>query len=249
MGRKKANIYYHEVVIDGIPLEMRIYQEWRNSIRISIGRKYINFRVPALTTRAGLDKHLAHAEEWLAKQYRDNPRIFDHFCEKVYRNHQSIPIGDKTYYLDIVEEERKTSSASISNNVIFIKLNKGLNATQRQDTIRKLIRRIVAHDNTPIIARRIAELNALYFNKDIKGVKLKYNTSNWGSCSSTGNINISTRLLFAPPDVKDYVLIHELAHMEEMNHSSRFWKIVSDIMPDYKDKEKWLSENSSLCAI
>ena len=69
---------------------------------------------------------------------------------------------------------------------------------------------------------------------------MKYNHSNWGSCSSKGNINLSTRLLFAPDDVIDYVIIHELAHRIEMNHSPRFWKLVSDAMPDYKEKEKWL---------
>lgn len=228
---------------------MKIYQEWRTSVRISIGKKYVNFRVPAILTRKELDKHLAEAEKWLTNHYRKNPDIFNHFRGKVYVNQQSIPIGDKTYYLDIVVEDRKTSSATISNNVIFLKLNEGLDFTQKQETIRKLIRRIVAHDNTPEISRRVFELNEMYFGKDIKNVKLKYNTSNWGSCSSTGNINISTRLLFAPADVKDYVLIHELAHLEEMNHSHRFWKIVSDIMPNYKEKEKWLTENSSLCTI
>ncbi|MDV7393186.1 M48 family metallopeptidase, partial [Arthrospira platensis SPKY1] len=75
----------------------------------------------------------------------------------------------------------------------------------------------------------------------------KYNSSNWGSCSSGRNINLSTRLLFAPPAVQDYVIIHELAHLVELNHSDRFWKLVSEIMPDYEEKEKWLKEYGHLC--
>jgi predicted metal-dependent hydrolase len=66
----------------------------------------------------------------------------------------------------------------------------------------------------------------MYFQKPIKSVNLKYNLSNWGSCSTKGNINLSTRLLFAPDDVIDYVIIHELAHLLEMNHSPHFWAIV-----------------------
>ncbi len=65
----------------------------------------------------------------------------------------------------------------------------------------------------------------------------------WGSCNSKGNINFSYRLIMAPPEVIDYVIVHELMHLKEMNHSSRFWTKVEQIIPDYKQKRKWLKEN------
>ena len=99
----------------------------------------------------------------------------------------------------------------------------------------------------PEVIKRIEELNKKYFSVNINGVKLKYNKSNWGSRSVRNNINISTRLLFAPKDVQDYVFIHELAHFIEMNHSKRFWEIVKKIIPDYKEKELWLKKNGSKC--
>ena len=67
-----------------------------------------------------------------------------------------------------------------------------------------------------------------------------FNSSNWGSCSSNKIINLSTRLLFAPPEVIDYVIIHELAHLVEANHSKRFWDLVASKMPNYKEQEQWL---------
>jgi hypothetical protein len=87
-------------------------------------------------------------------------------------------------------------------------------------------------------------LNDRFFNKEINSVKLKYNTSNWGSCSTRGNINISLRLMFAKQDVIDYVLVHELAHLIHPNHSDRFWRVVERIIPDYREKEKYLVENN-----
>ena len=70
----------------------------------------------------------------------------------------------------------------------------------------------------------------------------------WGSCSEKGNINISTRLLFAPEDVLEYVCIHELAHLIEQNHSEKFWQLVKNAMPNYQEKRKWLKENGdSIC--
>jgi predicted metal-dependent hydrolase len=106
---------------------------------------------------------------------------------------------------------------------------------------------LVAQDYKPAITRRVMELNHLYFQKPVNSVNLKFNRSNWGSCSTKSNLNLSTCLLFAPEDVIDYVIIHELAHLIEMNHSHRFWALVENAMPDYKEKEKWLKDNWQTC--
>jgi predicted metal-dependent hydrolase len=68
----------------------------------------------------------------------------------------------------------------------------------------------------------------------------------WGSCSAKGNLNFNWRLIMAPIIVIDYVIIHELAHLIERNHSARFWKRVETMMPDYKTHRKWLRENGKV---
>jgi hypothetical protein len=90
-------------------------------------------------------------------------------------------------------------------------------------------------------------MNANTFQQPIRSINLKYNHSNWGSCSHAGNVNLSTRLLFAPRSVQDYVILHELAHLVEMNHSDRFWALVERFMPDYREAEKWLKVNRAKC--
>ena len=74
-------------------------------------------------------------------------------------------------------------------------------------------------------------------------VSVKDQKSLWGSCSRAGNLNFSWRLTLAPPAVLDYVVVHELAHRLEMNHSRRFWAHVERICPDYKVHRKWLRKN------
>lgn len=64
----------------------------------------------------------------------------------------------------------------------------------------------------------------------------------WGSCSSKGNISFSYRLMLTPKDAIDYVIVHELAHLKEMNHSQKFWAIVGKMMPDYKERRRLLRE-------
>jgi len=65
----------------------------------------------------------------------------------------------------------------------------------------------------------------------------------WGSCSANGSLNFSWRLILAPMEAVDYVVVHELAHTVFHNHSKRFWKKVEKIMPDYKERRKWLRKN------
>lgn len=74
-------------------------------------------------------------------------------------------------------------------------------------------------------------------------VTLRSSNSRWGSCSSEGNIMISRKLVFSPLHVVQYVVLHELCHLIEHNHSKRFWDLVQSIRPDYKLAEKWLKLN------
>ena len=62
----------------------------------------------------------------------------------------------------------------------------------------------------------------------------------WGSCSAKGNLNFHWKQILMPPQVLDYVVVHELAHRKEMNHSPAFWAEVEKILPDYRERRKWL---------
>lgn len=71
-------------------------------------------------------------------------------------------------------------------------------------------------------------------------VKITSAQKRYGSCSSEGNICYSYRLMMYPPEVRDYVVVHELAHLKEMNHSKRFYDVVASVMPDYKRRRRYL---------
>ena len=75
------------------------------------------------------------------------------------------------------------------------------------------------------------------------GITIRNQRTRWGSCSSKGNLNFNCLLMLAPPEVIDYVVVHELCHRRELNHSDRFWSLVEQILPDYKQRQKWLKDN------
>lgn len=79
-----------------------------------------------------------------------------------------------------------------------------------------------------------------------KQIKISSAKTRWGSCTSTGNLNFTWRLVMAPLEIIDYVVIHELVHLRVHNHSLKFWKQVELIDPDYKVKRKWLRINGEL---
>lgn len=76
-------------------------------------------------------------------------------------------------------------------------------------------------------------------------ITIRHQKTRWGSCSGKGNLNFNCLLMLAPPEVRDYVVVHELCHRKQMNHSQSFWEEVEKILPNYKTHRKWLKENGT----
>ena len=76
-------------------------------------------------------------------------------------------------------------------------------------------------------------------------VAIRSQRTRWGSCSAKGNLNFNCLLMLVPEEIRDYVIVHELCHLLEMNHSPRFWREVETVLPDYKIRRKWLKANGS----
>jgi len=76
----------------------------------------------------------------------------------------------------------------------------------------------------------------------VKRVTVRGQRTRWGSCSRRGTISLNWRLIQTPEDVRDYIILHELAHLRQMNHSDRFWREVERLCPDYRSAERWLKQ-------
>ncbi|WP_235298688.1 M48 family metallopeptidase [Portibacter marinus] len=234
--------------VDDLDIPVKIFKERRNSIRASLGKHHAILRLPLFLNRKEEQDQIDRFYVWLKEKVLVEDRFKRRFIKKQYKTGYKFQLYDKEYGLRIDYSRNKNHSAKyLGAGIIWIKLAIGVDLEEAEKDISTLISRVIAKLYIGKITDRVQRINDAYFGQNIKSVKLKYNRSNWGSCSTSSNINLSTRLLFAPESVQDYVIVHELAHLLEMNHSKRFWKIVSEVMPDYKKAEKWLKTNGHEC--
>lgn len=236
-----------KIEINDISFSLKIHYEKRKNCSVSIRKANINIRIPLFLSSTEQRCQLIKMKNLARNIIEKNPTRFKPPLRKEYHNGDRIKANNTNYHINITYKDIKHSSAKIQGETIFLCISDSISKDQQQSDMSYLLSRCIGSDCLPSLKRKILELNDNFFNQKINHIYLKSTISNWGSCSKAGNINISTRLLFAPDDVVKYVCIHELAHLIELNHSTRFWHLVQQVMPDYKKKIRWLKENAELC--
>jgi len=238
----------HQIYISNRPLDVRVYQEFRESIRYSIGKKYIIVRMPHGTGFGPLlDRELAKVQKWVAEKLKESPGLWAQLIPRIYEHGETLKVMGDVYTLDIERSVRKNITAKIIGDKIVIKCPSNAKIKAQQEGIRNVIIKLINKAYLPVVKHRVQQINDRFFHEPLENVFLKYNTSNWGSCSSQRNINLSSRLLLTNRDVIDYVIVHELSHLKVMDHSPAFWKIVESVMPDYQQCEDWLDTYGNEC--
>jgi len=234
--------------IDNYIIPIKYTIEQRNSVRASIGRTAVNVRIPASLGTTDRARYALRMKDWVKAQFLENESHFAVFKKTSYFDGQQLMVGEETYTIRMTDQMPYVNHfGDLKRGVIHLRVQQMDTEVNKEKAIRKIISKLVSENQYYKVAGRISALNDRYFQHEIYDIKIKHNQSNWGSCSTNRIINISCRLLFAPPEVRDYVYIHELAHLVHMDHSPAFWAVVAGIMPDYKKHEKWLKENNTKC--
>lgn len=143
----------------------------------------------------------------------------------------------KTHILNIIEENDSKPKIKLSNNLVTVFKPSHLHFTS-EDIQLLIIRgaKKALRKEAHILESKINSI-AEHHGYKFESVSFKFMKSKWGSCNSNRKITLNYRLLDLPDHLIDYVLVHELAHLNHMNHSSNFWEEVSKHMPDYKNRK------------
>ncbi len=240
--------YRTHISATGLELPVEITLERRRDTRFGITGRRVTLRLPVGVQPDYIQRQLAELQVWVSKVLIEKPALREPFLGKTYQTGDVLEVGQRRYVLDVSFEERGSHTGKLIGDTIHLRLSsKSTSPHHQTKAIKTLLSRVVAGDFYPEIRHRVLDWNDRTFRQHIKSINLKYNHTNWGSCSAHNNVNLSTRLLFAPEEVQDYVMLHELAHLVELNHSDRFWALVEHHMPDYQEKEKWLKSNRAKC--
>lgn len=238
---------HRNLMVSGIEVPVQIIKEARPNARFSLTQKCAILRLPWNISRYSEKQALEWFHEVLESRIENNPELKLRFISRGYTDGQQIQVGATSYRLHLLFEERRSVSGKRINQELYLKINRELSGAALQKAIKTVLSKLIAAHQLPAIRERLETINREHFRHSIKEVKLRHLQSRWGSCSSTGNITLSTRLLFAPPEVIDYVIIHELSHLSVFDHSPAFWNCVRKIMPDYAEKEDWLKKHGNQC--
>lgn len=141
-----------------------------------------------------------------------------------------------------IEEILKKKKAWISKHIEKIKETKERFEAEPTEKLTREKVIALAEEALKVIPERV-EYFAKVIGVTYGKITVRNQKTRWGSCSSKGNLNFNCLVMLTPLEVIDYVVVHELCHRKEMNHSKAFWAEVEKVLPNYKEQVKWLKEN------
>lgn len=215
------------------------------SIQVNNGR--VRVLVPRHLPDREIRDLIARKMDWIEKTIQ----VHAGMAPAVQRNYVDGEIFTylgKRYQLRVARDTRDTRDTRIGERAVS--LTRGcLHVDLREDEDRASIRdRLVDWYASHALAR--LEQRTRDFAKELgvrpRSVAVKAYRGRWGSCTSDGRITYNWKIIVAPPQIVDYVVVHELCHLLELNHSPAYWDLVRRVMPDYRDAKKWLRENGHL---
>lgn len=196
----------------------------------------VTVRVPKRVSKKEIFDFVKSKRDWIdEKQKEASVKARQARAKRFVEDENFLYLG-KSYPLVITDETSYALRFSKGNFILHTKCQH-----DAKNIFIKWYRRIALK----FLTQRI-EFYSNIMSIRYKTIKINNAQSRWGSCGLKGTINFTWRLIMAPPDIVDYVVVHELAHLRELNHSQRFWNIVKTIYPDFMKARKWLSDNGHI---
>jgi len=192
-------------------------------------------RAPLRTSQKIIEAFVASKTDWIEKTRQSQAARRKFFPKRHFGEGGIFWYLGQQYPLKVVKAQRPAFQFQLGFTL------------QEKDLphARKLFERWYREQAHIYLAERVIYFAHLY-SFQYKNIRISSARTRWGSCSARGTLSFTWRLIMSPPEIIDYVVIHELAHTVHHNHSPDFWGLVGSILPDYAEKRKWLKHNSHL---
>ncbi len=231
------NTLVTDSAMDDIPIQKVVRSRRRTIALVITPDAHLIVRAPLRASAALIDEVIRKKHGWIRKQItamQQRPQAIVH----AYEEGEIFYFLGRAYPLQIVDDAgpaiERTDRLCVSRTIL-------------PDIRGRLKRWYMEEAHTEIHAR------CMWFSMMTgytpASVCITDARQRWGSCTHKGGLNFSWRLIQAPPGIVDYVIVHELVHLRQHNHSKKFWNKVQEMMPDYERRRKWLRENERLLMI
>lgn len=204
-------------------------------VRVRRARRYIlrvrpdgslRVTVPRGGSRREAEQFVRKHQRWISRERR---RVQVEHAPREWRHGSDLLLRGETVRIAI-EQARGGYVISYGNRAVSVPVIDDIRAAVEND-----LRELAKEELVPRL-RELAEEHGLTPG----AIAVRNQRSRWGSCARNGNIALNFRLVQMPAAVRDYVLLHELMHIKQQNHSRRFWKMVESVCPGFRDAERWL---------
>lgn len=223
-------------------MEYRVIRSQRKTLTIQVTEDgEILVKAPLRLTKREIEEYLWQKREWIRQRKREVREQAALYPPKQWKD------GDVFYYLGkpyrlILREDRSLDEIRFCQEKETLVIE---SPDLSEETVRCTVLYWYRQEAKEVLPQRVRYYNQM-LHLPVKSVTVKEQKKRWGSCSSLGNLNLNWKLIMAPVAILDYVVVHELCHFYEMNHSPAFWGKVEEILPDYKARRKWLREQEGM---
>ncbi|MCX7996590.1 MAG: M48 family metallopeptidase [Patescibacteria group bacterium] len=229
------------VHLDGNAVPYTIQRSRRRTIAATISADLsVLVKAPYFIPEFVIRRFLEEKKDWIVKKLQERQTHAGRTMFGGWETGDTIHFFDRLLTVQISASEQATAARLYQVNDTFqVILPIDTSPEARRHEVKRLIHDWYRKRTLPELKRRVSAY-AKMMGLDFETIRVKDVSSHWGSCSVRRNLNFNYRIAMVPPDLADYVIIHELCHLKEMNHSARFWALVAQYCPDYREKRRRL---------
>lgn len=240
--------YFEPLTANAVQLSVEVVRGPNKHARAVIKNSAVTIKIPYKMNERKAEQI---AEELYQRVKRSIIRHPERYANNKYAyigfaDGDRVDVLGSAFEIHINNAQISSTRAQLKQGRIEISVPAHYDSTSSRIAASKLARLIISRTVEPQLRSIVETINAQHFNAKIGKVKVRTGTSKWGSCSPNNNISLNFKLLFLPKEYLESVIVHELAHTRQRNHSERFWGIVYNVMPDYKQRRKELNRIASM---
>lgn len=220
-----------------------VWSNKRKTVSIAVDKDGVTVVSPSDVPKEKIEEVLKKKAPWIRKQLIHFEEINDYRHHRLFLSGEKLPYLGRQYRLKVITNtEIVKPSFKFSQGTFLAEMPITIKKEQYRDVLFPLYEDWIKTKSIKYVNNRISRYTNI-LQVSPTSISIKNQEQRWGSCTPSGNILLNWRIFLAPVSVIDYVLIHELAHLKHLNHSTEFWETIRMLQQNYEEKKEWLRIN------